>query len=73
MWTGYGCSGGHVMAILFRLAPGTPVSIWFDDSGFKATFFQFFVDDEAAFSGGALDGGLTYINARDIRAIKVGH
>ncbi|MCF8568306.1 hypothetical protein LLE49_26650 [Alicyclobacillus tolerans] len=61
------------MVILHHLAPGTPVSVWFDNSGFLATYFQFFVDNEVAFSGGALNGGLTYVNARDIRAIKVGH
>ena len=63
---------GAVMSILCRLAPGSPVSVWFDNSGFLATYFQFFNDHQVAFSGGALGGGLTYINVYDIRAIKVG-
>ncbi|QSO47868.1 hypothetical protein [Alicyclobacillus mengziensis] len=63
----------NAMAILFHLSPGSPVSIWFDNSGFIATYFQFANDHQAAFSGGGLDGGLTYINISDLRAIKVGH
>lgn len=62
----------RIMRILCRLAPGTRVSVWFDTSGFLTTTFQFIVDDEVAFSGGALDGGLTYVKASDIRAIRVG-
>lgn len=75
MWdgcTGGFPGGGRMIAILRRLSPGTPVSVWFDDSGFRPTFFQFLVDNEAAFSGGSLDGGLTYIKATDIRALRVG-
>lgn len=60
------------MEILRRLSPGTRVSVWFDSSGFRPTTFQFFRDDEVAFSGGAFDGGLTYVKADDIRAIKIG-
>lgn len=75
MWDG-GCrglqQGRGTLAILRRLSPGTAVSVWFDDSGFRPTFFQFFVDNEVAFSGGSLDGGLTYIKANDIRALRVG-
>lgn len=63
----------HVLAILCRLAPGSPVSVWFDHSGFLNTYFQFMNDGQAAFSGGALDGGLTYVNIAKIQAIKVGH
>lgn len=63
----------RIMEILFRLSPGTAVAVWFDSSGFRPTFFQFLRDDEAAFSGGSLDGGLTYIKADDIRALRVGH
>lgn len=62
-----------VIEILRRLSPGAPVSVWFDSSGFRPTSFQFLRDDEATFSGGSLDGGLTYIKADDIRALRVGH
>lgn len=62
----------NTIAILHRLSPGTPVRVWFDTSGFLTTTFQFFVDDEVAFSGGALDGGLTYVKASDIRALRIG-
>lgn len=62
----------NTLAILCRLAPGSPVSIWFDDSGFQPTYFQFVYGNTAAFSGGALNGGLTYINIYQIAAIKVG-
>lgn len=61
------------LAILCRLSPGSPVSIWFDNSGFVATYFQFANNGQAAFSGGGLDGGLTYININELVAIKVGH
>ncbi len=60
------------LAILCRLAPGSPVSIWFDHSGFITTYFQFTNDHQAAFSGGALGGGLTYINVNQLVAVKVG-
>ena len=63
----------NVLAILSRLAPGSPVSIWFDDSGFVSTYFQFLSDGQAAFSGGDLHGGVTYINIYQIAAVKVGH
>jgi hypothetical protein len=63
----------NTMAILCRLSPGTPVSIWFDDSGFISTYFQFINDHQVAFSGGGLDGGLTYISVYALKAIKVGH
>ena len=65
-------SYGNTLSILCRLAPGSPVHIWFDDSGFKSTYFQFYNGSVAAFSGGALDGGLTYLNPAQIQAIKVG-
>ena len=60
------------MQIMRDLAPGTPVEIWFDDSGFIATVFQFTTDDAAVFSGGALDGGLTYVLLSAIVAVKIG-
>lgn len=63
----------NTLAILSRLAPGSPVSIWFDDSGFVSTYFQFCYDGQAAFSGGGLDGGVTYININELVAVKVGH
>lgn len=69
---GYYPCGGVKLAILRRLSPGTRVSVWFDGSGFMPTFFQFLVHDEAAFSGGSLGRGLTYIKASDIRALRVG-
>lgn len=62
----------NTMAILCKLAPGSPVSVWFDTSGFVTTYFQFMNDNQAAFSGGGLGGGLTYINVNQIQAIKVG-
>lgn len=61
------------LAVLCRLAPGSPVSIWFDNSGFITTYFQFSNGQQAAFSGGSLGGGLTYINVNQLVAVKVGH
>ncbi len=61
------------LSILNHLAPGSSVSIWFDHSGFLPTYFQFMNSGQAAFSGGALNGGLTYVNVSQILAIKVGH
>ncbi len=65
-------TSGTVLAILNQLAPGSVVQVWFDSSGFLPTYFQFFNGTSAAFSGGALDGGLTYLNASQILAIRVG-
>lgn len=66
-------SYASTFAILSKLSPGSPVSIWFDDSGFIATYYQFSSNGQAAFSGGGLDGGLTYININELVAVKVGH
>lgn len=62
----------NTFAVLKNLAPGSPVSVWFDDSGFISTYFQFMSDGQAAFSGGGLNGGLTYLNLSQIVAVKVG-
>lgn len=65
-------SYGNTLEILKKLAPGSPVQVWFDDAGFQATYFQFYNGSVAAFRGGALNGGLTYLNPAQIAAIKVG-
>lgn len=65
-------SSCNTVDVLQRISPGTPVDIWFDDSGFRRTSSQFLADNQAAFSGGSLDGGLTYINPSDIRAVRIG-
>ncbi|WAH38452.1 hypothetical protein [Alicyclobacillus dauci] len=74
-YNGY-CGAGYynyrTIEILRRLAPGSTVRVWFDNSGFITTTFQFIRDDEVAFSGGGFDGGLTYVKASDIRAIRIG-
>ncbi|KPV44603.1 hypothetical protein [Alicyclobacillus ferrooxydans] len=68
-------NGGNsgVASIIGRLAPGSPVYVWFDHSGFVSTYFQFCAGHFAAFSGGGFDGGLTYIEINKIQAIRVGH
>jgi hypothetical protein len=64
-----------VIDILRTLRSGTRVNVWFDTPTFPGppftTVFQFFNDNEAAFTGGSFDGGLTYIQATDIQAIAV--
>ncbi|MDP4084428.1 MAG: hypothetical protein Q8934_07395 [Bacillota bacterium] len=61
-----------VMDILRFLGTGTEVFVWFDNSGFPfPTFFQFYEDNQVAFTGLAFGAGLTYIQATDIRAIRV--
>ncbi|KPV45123.1 hypothetical protein [Alicyclobacillus ferrooxydans] len=59
-----------VMSILRTLTPGSPVSVWFSNSNFLDTNFQFYKDNQVAFSGGDLSG-LTYINVGQIKAIRV--
>jgi hypothetical protein len=69
-------SGGDCDRAMGRLmrqvAPGSPVSLWFDSSGFITTSFQFVRDDLAAFSGGGPGAGLTYLAVCDIVALRIG-
>lgn len=65
-------NSGGTISILRKISPGTQVDIWFDRSGFRRTSSQFTARNESAFSGGGFDGGLTYINSNDIRAIRIG-
>jgi|GEM_PF-5858633 len=69
---GYGGGDDAVMAILRELAPGTAVSVWFDNSGYLTAAFQALADNEAVFTGGDLDGGVTYIKASSILSVRVG-
>ena len=59
-----------VNAVLSRLTPGTSVSVWFSNSNFLDTNFQFYNDNQVAFAGGDLSG-LTYIHVEQIQAIRV--
>jgi hypothetical protein len=65
-----GGEGMDVMAILKQLTPGSAVSLWFSNSNFLDTNFQGYKDNQVAFAGGDLSG-LTYIDVRAIKAIRV--
>lgn len=59
-----------IIAILTRLTPGASVSVWFSNSNFLDTNFQFLDGNQVAFAGGDLSG-LAFIGVSQIKAIRV--